>query len=179
MWMVARNFVRQIVSLSQTKDSASYTCTKWKVFYIEGWWWCTVFWGGWLRRINCIFVLEFFQAPWYLGVVVDLHTKIQCSSRSSSMKNTASKLKFYIEEYYRKKIFYSRLFSQKHLLIGVALHKTFPNIQKFLPLFYRFRSYSSWNFHCNSATSHGWCPAWASIEEEKIVMGENLVERRE
>ena len=145
-------------------------------------WWrrrSTVFWGGWLRRINCIFVLEFFQAPWYLGVVVDLHTKIQCSSRSSSMKNTASKLKFYIEEYYRKKIFYSRLFSQKHLLIGVALHKTFPNIQKFLPLFYRFRSYSSWNFHCNSATSHGWCPAWASIEEEKIVMGENWVERRE
>ena len=42
-----------------------------------------------------------------------------------------------------------------------------------------FRSYSSWNFHCKSATSHGWCPASASIEQERIVMEEDWVERRE
>ena len=44
-----------------------------------------------LRRINCIFLFEFFQAPRYFGVVVDLHAKIHISSCSSSMKNITLK----------------------------------------------------------------------------------------
>ena len=81
-----------------------------------------------LRRINCIFIFEFFQAPRYLGVVVDLLAKIQTSSRSSSMKNITSKLKLCIEYYYGKKNFHCRPFSYKHVLINVVLFETFLNM---------------------------------------------------
>ena len=81
-----------------------------------------------LRRINCIFIFEFFQAPRYLGVVVDLHAKIQISSCSSSMKKITLKLKLCIEDYYGKKFFYCRLFCFKHVLINVVLFETILNI---------------------------------------------------
>ena len=66
---------------------------------------CTVCLRDDLRRMNCILVFEFFQAPRYFGVVVDPLAKIQISSRSSSVKNITSKLKLCIEDYYGKKIF--------------------------------------------------------------------------
>ena len=45
-----------------------------------------------LRRINCIFLFEFFQAPCHFGVVGDLHAKIQCPNSLSSMKYMTLKL---------------------------------------------------------------------------------------
>ena len=52
---------------------------------------CTVCLRDDLRRINCILVFEFFQAPRYFWVVVDLHTKNHIFIRSSSMKKKYSR----------------------------------------------------------------------------------------